>query len=103
MVYRGVHVLSAAHHHDTLLYKSIMKPRVIIWSRDDFSPLAFAIEFLLSILRKRYVDEGNIHVDVGILLVFLLQAVRSLPEPFDLIFLNPVIALPLSFIWRIGM
>lgn len=78
-----------------------METRVEIWRRDTLLPLALDLGSAVSVLGQWNVDEGDVHVDVRVLLVLLLQALCLSAEPLNLAGLDPVVSLVSLLVWRV--
>jgi hypothetical protein len=85
-------VMATAYGNNALFFQCFVEARVEAWCGARFSEFTTSDEIALhGELRKRYVDEGHIEMDVSILGVLRLEALSGLGKPLDLVRLDPIV------------
>lgn len=96
-------VVAGAHDFDSLCDQGIPEARIEVWRRDALAPLANYLVTLVSVLGKGNVDECHVHVDLRVFAMAGFQALCCRAEPVDLIVFQPVVAVEVAFVWRVGV
>ena len=101
-------IVAAADGQDALINERVAESAVEAWRGRIFGLLACLWHGELvdvAVFGKGNVDEGHVHVMMGVPYVFwrALQFLRSGSEPIDLILFDPVVAPELTLVGRVAV